>query len=91
MGENGSWYLGLGVADKLPMVRPWKEPWNETNSNLEPEGSTILPTLRENLIAASLASEPELQTKTDEASCMAPDSNVFSTKSPDSAPIHGLK
>ena len=90
IGAKGSWYLGFGVADKAPIVRPWKEPWKETISCLAPEGSRTLPAFRANLMAASLASVPELQTKTVAASCIPPDSNVFCTSSSESAPVQGL-
>ncbi len=49
-----------------------------------------LPAFRANLIAASLASVPELQTKTAEASCMEPDSTVFCMRIWERAPIQGL-
>src|SRR5690242_18108358 len=63
MGEKGVWYLGFGVALRLPMVLPWKELWKETNSCLLPSGWRDFPVLRANLMAASLASEPLLQMK----------------------------
>lgn len=81
MGANGFWYFGFGVADKAPIVRPWKEFLKETTSCFVPEGSRTLPTLRANLMAASLASVPELQMKAEDASCIPPDSRVFSIKS----------
>src|SRR6266700_4073777 len=61
IGENGFWYFGFGVAEREPIVLPWKELWKETNSCFAPEGSMVLPTLRANFMAASFASEPELQ------------------------------
>ena len=81
MGLKGAWYLGFGVADKLPIVRPWKERSKLTISCFVPSGLRILPTLRANLRAASLASLPELQMKTLEAWCMALAERVFSTRS----------
>ena len=72
------------------MVRPWNEFWNETTSCLAPDGSSTLPVFRENLIAASLASLPELQMNAASASCIEPDSSVFVTNNSDSAPVQGL-
>lgn len=63
IGENGVWYLGFGVALRLPIVRPWNELWKDTNSCLSLSGDIDLPTLRANFMAASLASEPLLQMK----------------------------
>ena len=48
-----------GVADSAPYVRPWNAPWATTTS---PRGRA----LRTSLIAASLASAPELQKNTDD-------------------------
>lgn len=64
MGEKGVWYFGFGVAERAPIVRPWKEWWKETNSCFAPEGSSDRPTFRANLIAASFASVPELEMNT---------------------------
>jgi len=82
--------LGLGVADREPIVRPWKEFWKDTNSNLEPVGSRTFPDLRANFMAASLASLPELQMNTERALRMPPASRVFLTSNSDSAPVQGL-
>lgn len=41
-------------------------------------------------MAASLASDPELQMKTLEAECIPPASSVFSTRSLEREPVHGL-
>ena len=90
MGPKGFWYFGFGVADKLPIVRPWKALLKLTISCCEPDGCRILPTFRANLMAASLASEPELQMKTLDASDMDPDARVFSTMSWERAPVQGL-
>ena len=56
-GANGSCLVSCGVADSAPIVRPWKAP----------SSTTISPPrrrLRASLIAASLASAPELPKKT---------------------------
>ncbi len=90
MGAKGAWYFGFGVADREPIVRPWKELWKERSSCLEPEGSSTLPTLRANFMAASLASEPELQMKALETACIEPDSRVLSIMSLESSPVQGL-
>lgn len=71
-------------------MRPWKELWKETISCCEPEGVRVRPTLRQNLMAASLASLPELQMKTFDAVAIAPAASVFSTSSCESAPVQGL-
>jgi hypothetical protein len=89
MGEKGAWYFGLGVALSEPMVRPWKELWNETRPVLRSPPS-CLPTLRENFSAASLASEPELQMKTREAVAKAECSCVLVTRSLESSPVQRL-
>ncbi len=90
IGEKGFWYFGFGVADKAPMVRPWKELLKETISCCSPDGCRTLPTLRANLMAASLASLPELQTKTLDALCMEPEACVLVTISFESSPVQGL-
>ncbi len=56
-GANGACLDSCGVADRAPYVRPWKAPWKTTTS---PRGRA----LRTSLIAASLASAPELQKNT---------------------------
>src|SRR5688572_12405569 len=91
MGPNGFWYLGFGVAESAPIVRPWNELLKLTISVFSPDGSRTLPAFLANLIAASFASEPELQTNTASASCMQPASRVFSTSSFESAPVQMLK
>ncbi len=53
-GANGACFDSCGVADSAPYVRPWKAPYTTTTS---PPGWA----LRTSLIAASLASAPELQ------------------------------
>ena len=81
MGANGFWYFGFGVALKLPIVRPWKLFWKLTISCFSPEGSRVLPTLRQNLMAASLASLPELQMNAFVACDIAPEALVWVTRS----------
>jgi hypothetical protein len=90
MGEKGVWYFGFGVAERAPIVRPWKELWKETISCFAPEGSRARPVLRANLMAASLASVPELAMKTWAASRMAPDSRVRMMRSLLRAPTQAL-
>ena len=90
IGPKGFWYLGFGVALRLPIVRPWKELLKLTISCCSPEGCRIFPTFRANFMAASLASLPELQMNTLEASCMEPDSRVLETRSWERAPVQGL-
>jgi hypothetical protein len=63
IGANGAWYFGFGVALRLPIVRPWKDWWNETISYLSLFGDMDFPTLRANFRAASFASEPLLHIK----------------------------
>ena len=56
-GANGACFDSCGVAESAPYVRPWKAPCSET----------IVPpwrALRAHLIAASIASAPELVKKT---------------------------
>src|SRR5262245_6381512 len=90
IGEKGFWYFGFGVALRLPMVRPWNELWKETNSYLGLSGDTDFPTLRANLIAASLASEPLLQMKERVADAKPPVAWVSWTSCLDSRPVNGL-
>ena len=59
-------------------------------SVLRPDGSRILPTLRANLIAASLASVPELQKKTLEARDLGIAAQVFSIMSFEAEPVQAL-
>lgn len=64
-GAKGSWYLGLGVTDKAPRVRPWKAFSKQTISDLA--GLSVnfsFANFRTNLSAPSLASVPELAKKT---------------------------
>lgn len=79
MGAKGAWYLGFGVADKAPKVRPWKDPWKETISCFAPVVSRLWPTFRANLRAASLASVPELQMNAWVAVRIAPEVRVVLT------------
>ncbi len=72
------------------MVRPWKELLKDIISCFSPDGCRVLPTFLANLMAASLASLPELHTKTLEALCMEPDSRVLVTISFDNSPVQGL-
>ena len=55
-GLNGSRFAGWPVIDSAPIVRPWNAPSVAT--------IRFRPVNRESLIAASLASAPELQKKT---------------------------
>ena len=56
-GTKGACLASCGVADSAPYVRPWKAPWTTTTS-------PAARSLRASLIAASLASAPELQKNT---------------------------
>ena len=95
-GEKGVWYLGLGVAEREPKVRPWKEELKEMNSCFgegsegDAGGDRSRPTLRQNFIAASFASEPEFEMKARAAVCIPPDASVLSTRSRQIAPVQGL-
>jgi hypothetical protein len=90
MGEKGAWYLGFGVADSAPIVRPWNDPSKDTISCFAPLESRDRPTFRANLIAASFASVPLLQTNTRDADDMPPLANVVSINRFDSSPVHAL-
>ena len=56
-GANGACLASCGVADSAPYVRPWNALWA---TMMSPRGRA----LRTSLIAASLASAPELQKNT---------------------------
>ena len=58
IGPRPSWYFGWAVADTLPIVRPWKPPVKVMILYRCPFVRS-----RTSLIAASLASVPELQKK----------------------------
>ena len=53
-GSNAARFAGWPVADSAPSVRPWNEPSSATTPGLPVA-------LRAYLIAASIASAPELQ------------------------------
>ena len=63
IGAKPSWYLGCAVAASAPSVRPWKLLWNETIStrSFSPRSQACR---RASLMAASLASAPELEKNT---------------------------
>ena len=56
-GANGACFDSCGVADSAPYVRPWNASWSTT---IFPPGRA----LRVSLIAASVASAPELARNT---------------------------
>ena len=60
-GSKPAWILGLPVALRVAMLRPWKALSNTTIWALLIPLSW--PNLRASLMAASLASRPELQKK----------------------------
>jgi hypothetical protein len=62
-GSSGSkpcWYFSVGVAERAPMVRPWNAPRMVTMSTRS-LAKVSFAYFRASLIAASLASVPELQ------------------------------
>ena len=62
-GRKGAWYASRSVTASDPMRRPWKEPRNAMNPVFS-SAPAARAQRRENFIAASLASAPELQKKT---------------------------
>mmetsp|Transcript_27890 Transcript_27890/g.93858 ORF Transcript_27890/g.93858 Transcript_27890/m.93858 type:complete len:232 (-) Transcript_27890:391-1086(-) len=60
---SGPWYLGCAVAEIVAMVRPWNEPSAVSTTGLDALRFFSVATLSASLIAASLASAPELQKK----------------------------
>ena len=61
-GSKPCWYFSFGVADSAPSVRPWKAPRIVMMSTTS-VARVSFAYFRASLMAASLASVPELQKK----------------------------